>query len=116
MPREVCCGFNARRPGLPANAYWGLPCGAPAKVARDGKPYCLRHDPERKLTGAAATAAEMKRLRHVNAAMLEALEASVGRGYCETSGSIASQDYVSKAAIAKVRAAIALAKENTDGR
>lgn len=23
------------------------PCDKPAKVTRDGKPYCLRHDPER---------------------------------------------------------------------
>lgn len=24
-----------------------FPCGSPAKVTRNGKPYCLRHDPER---------------------------------------------------------------------
>lgn len=33
---------------LRPRGYWrGGPCGSPAVVMRDDKPYCLRHDPVR---------------------------------------------------------------------
>ncbi len=42
--------------------------------------------------------------------LLAACKAVIGHGYCANTSSVASQDYVSKKAIAKVRAAIAKAE------
>lgn len=50
-------------------------------------------------------------LRAQNKMMLAALEAVVGHGYCENTSPVASQDWVSKQAIAQVRKVIAKIKE-----
>lgn len=41
------CGANVYPKGDRWSAFHGRPCGKPAKVERDGKPYCGIHDPER---------------------------------------------------------------------
>ncbi len=47
-PQTCCAGVPMR-----LNFYRTRPCGCPAKVERDGKPYCGRHDPVAKAERAA---------------------------------------------------------------
>jgi hypothetical protein len=56
------------------------------------------------------TARDIDRIIENYADLLAALKAVVGHGYCEASSIAAGQDYVSKKAIAQVRAAIAKAE------
>jgi hypothetical protein len=58
-------------------------CGSPAKVMRDGKPYCLRHDPVKRAEKRAAQAEKWKaelaadKAIHEKAAHLRACERAV---------------------------------------
>jgi len=55
---QMCCKDVCDREGMVGYRY--RPCGAKAKVERDGKPYCGRHDPVR--IKAKADAKHMQRL------------------------------------------------------